>query len=180
MYVIGSLTASDWAKIQPGLHNELQHAIQVPADATISRLSQFVSCLDIWAQTVDGHQYWVRAANMPPQWTKAQWIDFVVTLAKTPTVAKVGMLCENAVQDILMGIGLAPQGESSPSALLQKVSATSSSGRTAPSPISGSGSGTLPYGGGGTKTSKVMGMSMPTLALIAGGGLLLIALMKRR
>ena len=174
MYVIGSLTQNDWAKIQGGLAHELQQVRQAPPDATVSALARFVPCLDLWVTASDGQQHWIRAVNYPSTWTKADWINFVVTLAKNPKVSKVGMLCENPVQQLLINIGLSPSGESSPNALLYAIDNASTA------PPSG-GTGTIPGSGSGlTPTAGVGGMNLTAIALIAGAGLLLISIMKRR
>ena len=99
MYTMDDLTATETAKLQQGLKDDLNRILAQYPNQTIRSLDQHdLASADAWIQVGTGSQakyYWIRESNIPASWVaKTDWIDFIVKLAKGPWVKKVGILRE--------------------------------------------------------------------------------------
>ncbi len=174
MYVIDNLTQSDWAKILPGLRQSLQVAQTLDPNTSIAKLDwEDKINSDIRVQTINKKWFWIRPHSYPSDWTKVEWIDFVVSLAKNPNVVQLGTLTEIPFTEIpispWLGAKWSMKEVYSPSALLYDID---TEGTAPPGGTSGSGSTNMPTGG----TSS----NFPMIALLVGGGLILYTIMRRR
>lgn len=161
MYTLADITDADRAKMRPGLASELEKIPNLPTDVSIVELDkQDKIDADILLTTTAQKNYFIVGHDLPGTWTTADWVDFVVTLLRAPQTSKVGIIREwPFVEAPLIW----------PWQNWQRVSTVSNLLTLA---------GETPAGGGGEAGAG--GVNWPLIAAIAGGGLLLFAVLRKK
>ncbi len=104
MYTRDNLTAEETAKLQAGLRLEFP-TIMAHRNLSVRKMDQQDMIeIDTWMQVGDSpaHYYWIRETSFPADWTGANYIDFIVQLAKGAWVKKIGIFREFPFTDIPM------------------------------------------------------------------------------